>query len=338
MRLLDELADSIGVEAAKPASYVERLFGILRLFSEGSETLGVNEISERLALPASSVHRILEPLVRLGLVERAPLRRYRMGTELFRIAALIENRFKLITIAKPLIAEIAAESKETCILGLLTPSRSRIVLSYKIDTQLSHRFKFDLLANITPVWGSLGRSILAWLKPADVRRALAEAEPSPVTGAPVPDWSSFQEDLKLIRERGVAISRGQRAAPNAVGVSASFFDASGEVRGGLGVVAPDVRMSPERIATIETLVKLHSRHLSRLLGHYSGRTSALAGQATSTLIPAATETALNTQSAPQIKIEKCPPKQNSNLPSRSKKKSPTSISTDRKKQTVLRAG
>jgi hypothetical protein len=159
-----------------------------------------------------------------------------------------------------------------------------------------------------------------------------------VTGAPVPDWSSFQEDLKLIRERGVAISRGQRAAPNAVGVSASFFDASGEVRGGLGVVAPDVRMSPERIATIETLVKLHSRHLSRLLGHYSGRTPALAGQATSALIPAATETALNTQSVPQIKIEKCPPKQNSNLPSRSKKKSPTSISTDRKKQTALRAG
>jgi DNA-binding IclR family transcriptional regulator len=337
MRLLAELADIIGAEAAKPTSYVERLFGILRLFSEGSETLGVKEISERLALPASSVHRILEPLVQLGLVERAPLRRYRIGTELFRIAACIENRFKVITIAKPLIAEIAAESKETCILGLLTPSRSRIVLSYKIDTQLSHRFKFDLLANITPVWGSLGRSILAWLKPADVRRALAEAEPSPVTGEPVPDWSSFQDDLKLIRERGVAISRGQRAAPNAVGVSASFFDASGEVRGGLGVVAPDVRMSPERIATIETLVKLHSRHLSRLLGHYSGRTSALAGQTKPPVHLAATKTTINTPSAPQIRTEKCPPKPNSNLLSGLKKRSPTSISTDRKKQTVLRA-
>jgi DNA-binding IclR family transcriptional regulator len=270
MRLLDELADIVA-EAAKPASYVERLFCILRLFSEGSETLGVKEISERLVLPPSSVHRILEPLVRLGLVERAPLRRYRVGTELFRIAARIENRFELIAIAKPLIAEIAAESKETCLLGLLTPSGSRIVLSYKIDTELSHRFNFDLLTNITPVWGSLGRSILAWLKPADVRRALAEAGPSPATGAPVPDWNSFQDDLKLIRERGVAVSRGQRAAPNAVGVSTPFFDASGQVRGGLGVVAPDARMSPERIASIETLVKLQARHLSRLLGHHPGR-------------------------------------------------------------------
>jgi IclR family acetate operon transcriptional repressor len=337
MRLLDELADIVA-EAAKPASYVERLFCILRLFSEGSETLGVKEISERLALPPSSVHRILEPLVRLGLLERAPLRRYRVGTELFRIAARIENRFELITIAKPLIAEIAAESKETCIFGLLTPARNRIVLSYKIDTQLSHRFKFDLLTNNTPVWGSLGRCVLAWLKPADVRRALAEANPSPVTGAPVPDWSSFQDDLKLIRERGVAISCGQRAAPNAVGVSAPFFDASGQVRGGLGVVAPDVRMSPERVAAIETMVKLHSRHLSRLLGHYSGRTSALAGQVKPALVLAATVPTLNTPLAPQIKTEKCPPTQNLNFPSRSKKKSPTSISIGRKKQTALRVG
>ncbi len=333
---MDELAEP-GADAVKPASYVERLFGILRLFSEGSETLGVKEISERLALPASSVHRILEPLVRLGLLERAPLRRYRVGTELFRIAARIENRFELITIAKPLIAEIAAETQETCLLALLTPSRSRIVLSYKIDTNLSHRFKFDLLTNITPVWGSLGRSILAWLKPADVRRALAEAEPSPATGAPVPDWNSFQDDLKLIRERGVAISRGQRAAPNAVGVSASFFDASGQVRGGLGVVAPDIRMSPQRVASIETLVKLHSRQLSRLLGHYSGRTPAPRLAAKPALVRTATEAALNTHTPTQIKAAKCPPTQNLNLRSGSKRKSPTSISTDRKKRTVLRA-
>jgi DNA-binding IclR family transcriptional regulator len=337
MPLLDEL-DDIAADTAKPASYVERLFCILRLFAEGSETLGVKEIAERLTLPPSSVHRILEPLVQLGLVERAPLRRYRVGTELFRIAARIEHRFELITIAKPLIAEIAAESKETCIFGLLTPSRSRIVLSYKIDTQLSHRFKFDLLTNNTPIWGSLGRCVLAWLKPAEIRRALAEAEPSPATGAPVPDWSSFQQDLKLIRERGVAVSRGQRAAPNAIGVSAPFFDASGQVRGGLGVVAPDFRMPPERIAAIETLVKLHSRHLSHLLGHHFGRTSALFGRLKPARVPATKVPTLDTPSTPHIRIKKCPPTQNLNFPSKPKKKSATSISIGRKKQTALRAG
>ncbi|MDE2167493.1 MAG: IclR family transcriptional regulator [Alphaproteobacteria bacterium] len=299
---MDELADTIPY-SVKPTSYVERLVGIFRLFSEGSETLGIKEISERLALPASSVHRILEPLVRLGLAERAPQRRYRIGMELFRIAARIENRFELITIAKPLVAEIAVESKETCILGLLTPSRSRIVLSYKIDTPLSHRFKFDLLTNITPVWGSLGRSILAWLSPADVRRALADAEPSPVAGESVPDWNSFQSDLKHIRERGVAISHGQRAAPNAVGVSAAFFDASGQVRGGLGVVAPDFRMSPARIATIETLVKLHARHLSHLLGQYGGRLFGMAGHPKAAVMPSSIDYALDEQTTPRPKRE-----------------------------------
>ena len=92
---MDELAD-IAVGAAKPTSYVKQVFCILRLFAEGSETLGVKEISEQLTLPPSSMRRILEPLMQLGLVERAPLRRYRVGTELFCIAARIENRFELI--------------------------------------------------------------------------------------------------------------------------------------------------------------------------------------------------------------------------------------------------
>ena len=327
---LDARAESAS-RSMKPTSYVERLVGIFRLFSEGSETLGIKEIAERLALPASSVHRILEPLVRLGLIERAPQRRYRVGTELFRIAARIENRFELITLAKPIVAEIAAETKETCILGLLTPSRSRIVLSYKIDTPLSHRFKFDLLTNITPVWGSLGRSILAWLSPADVRRALAEAEPSPVTGEPVPGWNSFQSDLIRIRERGVAISQGQRAAPNAVGVSAAFFDASGQVRGGIGVVAPDFRMAPARIATIETLVKLHARHLSQLLGQYAGRRFAMAEQMRAPASPSI-DFSLEERPPPQSKRPKWPRTQNSNSQSRSKKKSRSSISAGRRKE------
>jgi DNA-binding IclR family transcriptional regulator len=317
------------MRSEKPTAYAERLFGILRLFSEESESLGVKEIAERLALPPSSVHRILEPLVKLELVERAPQRRYRVGIELYRIAARIENRFELISIAKPLVAELAAESGETCLLGLLTPSRSRIVLSYKIDSQLPNRFKFDLLTNITPVWGSLGRAILAWLGPADIRRALAESEPCPVTGAAVPDWATIQKDLKRIRERGVAVSHGQRAGPNAVGVSAPFFDASGNVRGGIGIVAPSSRIPQERISAIQTLIKLHARQLSRLIGRYPESVPVPAAKA-------AASATINLSKSPKSrgKNRECLPKPESSSPSRSVKTLRKSTSVARKKATA----
>ncbi len=324
---MDELAET-GSPQSNSSSYVDRLVAVLRLFSEEPETLGVKEISERLGLPASSVHRILEPLVRLGLVERAPFRRYRIGTELFRIAARIESRFELITLAKPLLAEIAAETSETCLLGLVTPSRSRILLSFKIDSNHPSGFNYDLLTNITPVWGSLGRSILAWLSPADVRRTLAEAEPSPIGGAPVPDWATLQADLTIIRERGVAVSHGQRAAPNAVGISAPFFDSSGQVRGGMAIVAPADRMPPERIGACEGMVKLQARHLSRLLGHHPRtprllRIGLAAGECTPT-----------TSTRVLREGKQCQPLQTSILRRGLKTRSRTSTSTARAKGTV----
>jgi len=256
-------------------SYSERLIAILKAFAEGPDILGIKAISERLSLPPSSTHRVLEALVEVGFLERAPQRRYRIGTEFFRIAALVEHRFQLVAAAKPFLTETVETCGETCLLGLLTPSRSRIVLAHKVDTQLPLRFKFDLLQNITPAWGSLGRSIMAWLADADLRRVIAEAEPSPVTGKPLPDFRTLQRDLQRIRTQGFAVTRGQRAAPDAIGISAAFFDATGQVRGAIGVVVPEFRLTPEKTAMISDLVMTQSANLSRLLGHRS--TQAWAG-------------------------------------------------------------
>jgi DNA-binding IclR family transcriptional regulator len=253
--------------SSEPMSYSERLIAILRAFAEGPDVLSVKTISERLSLPPSSTHRVLEALVEVGFLERAPQRRYRIGTEFYRIAALVEHRFELVAAAKPFLAHVVEQCGETCLLGLLTPSRSRIVLAHKIDTQLPLRFRFDLLQNITPAWGSLGRSIMAWLGDADLRRVIAEAEPSPVTGKPLPDLRTLQRDLQRIRTRGVAITRGQRAAPDAIGISAAFFDATGQVRGAIGVVAPEFRLTPEKTEMIGHLVKVQAANLSRVLGY-----------------------------------------------------------------------
>jgi DNA-binding IclR family transcriptional regulator len=254
-------------QPADQMSYAGRLIAVLNAFAEGPDVLSVKELSEQLSLPASSTHRVLEALVEAGFLERARQRRYRIGTEFFRIAARVEHRFELVAAAKPLMARAVEQCGETCLLGLLTASRNKIVLAHKVDTQLQLRFKFDLLQNITPAWGSLGRSIMAWLSDADLRRVISEAEPSPVTGKPLPDLETLQRELRRTRTRGVAVTRGQRAAPDAVGISAPFFDATGQVRGAIGVVAPEFRLTPEKTSAISDLVKTQAGKLSRVLGH-----------------------------------------------------------------------
>tara|TARA_R110000782_G_scaffold199763_2_gene288644 strand:+ start:8625 stop:9476 length:852 start_codon:yes stop_codon:yes gene_type:complete len=247
--------------------FSDRLMLILAMFAENEGTLGVSEIADALDIPRSSVHRILSPLVAHGFVERTAQRRYRIGTEMFRIAARIESRFEILQVAKPMMESITAECGETTVLGLLSRARTRFILAHKVDPQLPLRFRLELLTNQDLIWGSIGRAILAWLPPLEIRRALAEAGPSMVTGAAAPTWSELLKENEEVRRRGVAISHGHRAGPDVIGLSSAFLDAHGHARGAIGVIAPSARMTPDKQARVTKLLYSHASELSYQLGY-----------------------------------------------------------------------
>src|SRR6476646_6279464 len=58
-------------------SSVDNALRILRSFSYSEPTLGVSELARRLGLGKSTVHRLLQALVRQGFVTRTPDGRYR---------------------------------------------------------------------------------------------------------------------------------------------------------------------------------------------------------------------------------------------------------------------
>lgn len=259
----------------KNLAFSDRLILILGMFAERDGALGVSEIADALDIPRSSVHRILSPLVAHGLIERTVRRRYRIGTELFRIAARIEHRFEIVQVAKPMMESITAECGETTVLGLLTLDRTRFMLAHKVDTQLPLRFRLDLLTNLDLIWGSIGRATLAWMRPLEIRRALANAGPSVVTGAAAPSWNELQKENEEVRRRGIAISHGHRAGPDVMGLSSAFLDAHGQARGAIGVIAPSFRMTPDQQSRVASLVRSHASELSYQLG-YAPRARTLA--------------------------------------------------------------
>lgn len=249
------------------AGYAERLLAVLTAFAEGPDTVPLTLLAERLDLPASSAHRLLEPLVAAGLVDRAPGRRYRIGTEFFRLGAVVANRFEIAAAARPLMAEAVAETGETCLLGLLTHGRTCFLLAEKVDCAQPLRFRFNLHRNSSLLWGSLGRAILAHLDPPDVAAVLAAAAPAPVSGAAPPDLTTLRRELAEIRRAGIAVSQGHVSSPETVGVAAPILGADGRVRGSLGIVAPDFRFGAAARERAVTLMRRQARRLSHTLGH-----------------------------------------------------------------------
>lgn len=248
------------------ANYSIRTVAILKALADGDELWSVTDLSKVLGIPQSSVHRALDHLVEMEFVERTPQRRYRIGTEYFRIAARVQTRFELVNAARPIMENVVARCGEICILGVLSPSRQRILVAHKVDSTQALRFRFPILDTISPIWGALGRATLAHLSLPDLHVILSQAEPSPVDQAPVPEVEQLRGELETIRRSGVAVTRGQRIAPDAIGVAAPFFEASGRVRGALGIVVPDIRFPEKSQSSWTQLIRTKAAEISHILG------------------------------------------------------------------------
>ncbi|HUN50810.1 MAG TPA: IclR family transcriptional regulator [Candidatus Sulfotelmatobacter sp.] len=246
-----------------------RVVAVLRVFAEGEGVLSVKQVAERTRLPAATTHRMLEHLLSLGMVERAPQRRYRVGAEFFRIGSLVGQKLRIVQVARPVMREIVRLCNETCGLSLYLSGRRQLTLVAKVDPTEPLRYRMSMLERQSPVWGAVGRSIMAYLPPDEVDEILAEAPPCPFTGRPPPDAASFQLTLDEVRQKGYAVARGELLSNETIAVAAPFFAAGGQVLGNLCVVAPRSRVAAEVEPQIVSTVVYQAGRLSSLLGYHA---------------------------------------------------------------------
>src|SRR5262245_45702554 len=93
---------------------VERALAVLCCFARETPVLGVTEISERLKLTKSTVHRLLQALVARGLVAQDLARRqYTLGYRVLALAQAVPGGTNLRQICQPHMSWLLGETQET---------------------------------------------------------------------------------------------------------------------------------------------------------------------------------------------------------------------------------
>jgi DNA-binding IclR family transcriptional regulator len=95
---------------------VDRAIDLLFHLHEEHEARGVSEIARSLALPKSTVHRLLQALARRGLVEQEAGGRYGPGAGLVALGLGSQERDPVVGVARPVLAEEAEAIGETVFL------------------------------------------------------------------------------------------------------------------------------------------------------------------------------------------------------------------------------
>lgn len=257
---------------------VARVALLLRLIAEQPSAFTLTDIASASGLPVPTVHRLLDLLAQQGLVAHEKSQRsYRVGTELYRISALIRTNVPLAQVIRPILADAAHEADESCYFALYLPAQLAVMYESRVDSSHPLDFRFEFNRPMSLLWGASGRAILAYLPPERLQAALAQEKNFSRDGR-IPDQTQLQADLQIIRDRGYAYSRGQRV-PGAVGVLAPVFDETGKIYGALGFTVPEQRFLEDRLQTLAQSAMNHAARLSSALGASEGKRAPVQRQA-----------------------------------------------------------
>jgi IclR family acetate operon transcriptional repressor len=251
--------------AGESLGTVQRVVEIIRFFGEHGDTT-LKELSLALSLAPSTCHRLFELLGREGFVEQdAAHRRYRIGRELFRIAALVQSKHDIRAIALPFLRQLVDACNETSVLSLYLPTEGKIFFVEKVDSSMMLRYQVVMNTPVSVLWGASGRSILAFLDKQEVDRIYAVEGPAPGSGEVLPSRRALEKELSAIRERGYDITYGQKLA-GAVGIGAPIFGLDGKVLGSICVTIPETRIAAKDRPRLAELVRATTAELSAALG------------------------------------------------------------------------
>ena len=243
---------------------VDRAITILKTLGDAASDLGVTELSQRLGLPKSTVHRLLTALEMGGLVEQDPVtEKYRLGIDLVRLAGRVLMRMNPQQVAQPHLHALAEGCKETVNLSILTDDKVINIASFPSPRMV--RNVGWIGREMLPHSVSSGKALLAYLPEQRVKHILAAGLPR-FTERTITDPAYLREELAQIRQRGYAVAR-EELEEGLSAVAAPIMDHEGCVIAVISVSGPSFRLTEERLVELAEMTREAANAVSRQLGY-----------------------------------------------------------------------
>jgi DNA-binding IclR family transcriptional regulator len=258
---------------------VDKAFVALNwLIGNAPDEVGVREMATALKVAPSTAHRLLHGLAQGGLVRQSGRTgRYSLGLELFRLAQLVMSRAPIQRIALSHLRELVKSCNETAYLGLYESSRQEMIITASVDSTNALRYAVALDQWMPVYAGASGLAIMAFLSKEEQKSIVERTRLKAITEQTITEPYRLDRELAKIRERGYAVTRGQRI-PGAVGVAAPIFNISREAIGDVCLTIPEARYSAGTEAELGRLVKACAAKIDADFGATLSRRSRPKGQ------------------------------------------------------------
>jgi IclR family transcriptional regulator, acetate operon repressor len=248
---------------------VSRALNILEELAE-AEALGVTEVGRRLGVHKATASRLLATLAEHGLVQRdGASDKYRLGLGLIHLAGSAIAGLDLVQQARPILEELAEQTRETVNLGVL--EGDGVVYIDQITGQRSI-VSMSWVGRRTPLHcTSNGKVLLAFMPEEELARRLS-GRLEALTPNTVVDPDRLRSQLVEVRSRGYGhtveeLEEGLNA------VAAPIRAVDGDVVAAVSVAGPAFRLRPVELPRIARITMDAAEAISRRLGYVERRQS-----------------------------------------------------------------
>lgn len=231
-------------------TYIQSLargLAVFRSFQPGRERLTMAEVAHACDVTRAGARRVLLTLQDLGYVAQE-------GREYFLTSRVLELsdcflKQSIWQTAKPVLQGVVDTLNETASIGVL----EQFEVIYVLRIRSSRLLHLDHLSAGPPHThtSSIGRVLLAGLRPSQLRRYLQQAEFERYTPHTVCDRDRYVELIDEVRERGWCQSRGE-VDEAVAGVAVPIKNSEGETVAAISIGSTNERASPEYVR--ETIV------------------------------------------------------------------------------------
>ena len=244
---------------------LDRALSILDSLSNEGPELGAAELSERLELHKSTVHRLLMVLERHRLIEKKPQNgKYRLGMKLFVLGSRAVAELDLRERAVPYLERLVSETGETAHVCVLDGDRMLSIANVESPRTLRTP---STVGRRTPLHcTSVGKVMLAFSPPDEAHELIKKCVLTGYTSRTLLTRTKLKAELKLIRHRGYAMDNGE-IEDGLRCIGAPIWDYAGRIVAAISIAGPIFRLTEERIPTVSQAVIGAANQLSEELGY-----------------------------------------------------------------------
>lgn len=230
------------IRAPGEASSLERMLGLLNLFTAETPVWSTDELIRRSATARSTCYRYIRTLQDAGLLTPVANGSYMLGPRIIEMDRTMRLCDPVTVAGGPPMRRLAKETGQSALLCVLFSGTVMCVdeaLAPGAPNLFSRGQRRSLLT------GAASKVILAHL-PAHQLRAVHARQGAAIAAAGLgEDWTGFRRALRRIREARHCVTASE-FIPGIVGIAAPLFNAAGGVLGSLGLAGTEAHIPPER--------------------------------------------------------------------------------------------